>query len=131
MILVPRRADREEYNRLFLEQIQGEIYCCAETKLLQKSATLKEICEGIRSEDTVQNTKGMMSKDESNFFERCVRGAPPRILQLKIGAKVVLLRNLDTTNGWVNGTLARVERIGDAYITISKLRNPDEKKIGW
>ena len=128
MILVPRRADREEYNRLFLNQIQGDIYCCSETKLLKKSATLKEIFEGIRSEDTVQNMKGIMSKDESNFFERCVRGAPPKILQLKIGAKVVLLRNLDTTNGWVNGTLARVERIGDAYITISKLRNPDEKK---
>ena len=40
-----------------------------------------------------------------------MRGAPPAALILKVGARVVVTRNLDVTQGIVNGTIGNVENI--------------------
>ena len=48
----------------------------------------------------------------------------PDKLVLKIGARVVLRRNLDIEGGWVNGTLAVVTHLHDNCIIVQKLSNP-------
>ena len=48
----------------------------------------------------------------------------PDKLVLKIGARVVLRRNLDIKGGWVNGTLAVVTHLHDNCIIVQKLSNP-------
>ena len=51
----------------------------------------------------------------------------PDKLVLKIGARVVLRRNLDIEGGWVNGTLAVVTHLHDNCIIIQKLSNPSHR----
>ena len=47
----------------------------------------------------------------------------PDMLVLKVGARVVLNRNIDTSSGWVNGTLAVVTALTDNCIVVHKLTN--------
>ena len=47
----------------------------------------------------------------------------PDILVLKVGARVVLRRNIDIDSGWVNGTLAVVTALTDNCIVVRKLTN--------
>ena len=47
-----------------------------------------------------------------------MRGAPPAALILKVGARVVVTRNLDVTQGIVNGTIGNVENIQPNLITV-------------
>lgn len=56
-------------------------------------------------------------------FERLQRSRErlPDRLVLKVGARVVLRRNLNIEGGWVNGTLAVVTRLHDACIVVQKL----------
>ena len=51
----------------------------------------------------------------------------PDKLVLKVGARVVLRRNLDIEGGWVNGTLAVVTHLHDNCIIIRKLANPSHR----
>ena len=51
----------------------------------------------------------------------------PHILKIKIGAKVILLRNIKVSEGWVNGTIATVQEICRGKypcITIKRLSAP-------
>ena len=49
-----------------------------------------------------------------------MRGAPPAALILKVGARVVVTRNLDVTQGIVNGTIGNVENIQPNLITVRR-----------
>ena len=51
----------------------------------------------------------------------------PDKLVLKVGARVVLRRNLNIEGGWVNGTLAVVTHLHDNCIIIRKLTNPSQR----
>ena len=51
----------------------------------------------------------------------------PDALVLKVGARVVLRRNLNIEGGWVNGTLAVVTSMHPSCIVVAKLANPAEK----
>ena len=51
----------------------------------------------------------------------------PDQLVLKVGARVVLRRNLNIEGGWVNGTLAVVTHLHDNCIIIQKLANPSQR----
>ena len=51
----------------------------------------------------------------------------PDKLVLKVGARVVLRRNLNIEGGWVNGTLAVVTHLHDNCIIIQKLANPSHR----
>jgi ATP-dependent DNA helicase PIF1 len=51
----------------------------------------------------------------------------PDQLVLKVGARVVLRRNLDIESGWVNGTLAVVTHLHDNCIIVQKLSNPSHR----
>ena len=43
-------------------------------------------------------------------------------LTLKVGARLVLCKNIDTENGWLNGTLATVIKIEQTFIVIQHLQ---------
>ena len=49
-----------------------------------------------------------------------MRGAPPAALILKVCARVVVTRNLDVTQGIVNGTIGNVENIQPNLITVRR-----------
>lgn len=51
----------------------------------------------------------------------------PDILTLKIGARVVLRRNIDINAGWVNGTFATVTSLHKNCVVIAKLTNPSHR----
>ena len=51
----------------------------------------------------------------------------PDKLVLKVGARVILRRNLNIEGGWVNGTLAMVTSMHPNCIVIAKLANPSHK----
>lgn len=47
-----------------------------------------------------------------------MKGAPPWMLQLKLGAKYMCIRNLDQTRGIINGTMLRLIAIGRRYVQV-------------
>ena len=51
----------------------------------------------------------------------------PDKLVLKVGARVVLRRNMNIEGGWVNGTLAVVTSLHPSCVVIAKLANPTHK----
>lgn len=74
-----------------------------------------------------------MSKLAPNIIENVRKYAPkflmPRYLTLKLGAKVMLTRNINVRMGWVNGTVAYVSVISKEpeYLIISSAKNPSLK----
>ena len=65
---------------------------------------------------------------EADFerLKRCREKLPDKLI-LKVGARVVLRRNLDIAGGWVNGTLAVVTHLHDNCIIIQKLMIPSHR----
>lgn len=50
-----------------------------------------------------------------------MKGAPPWMLQLKVGAKYMCIRNLNAPRGIINGTMLRLLRIGRRYLQMQVL----------
>lgn len=56
----------------------------------------------------------------------------PDKLTLKLGARVILHRNINVDGGWVNGTLASVVAMHENCIVICKMNNPSDRyPIPW
>ena len=51
----------------------------------------------------------------------------PNKLELKVGAWVILRRNMHTEGGWTNSTLAVVTSMHPNFVVIAKLANPSHK----
>ena len=51
------------------------------------------------------------------------KSAPPQVLKLKCGARVVITRNIDVAGGVVNGTIGTVENIQPNLITVRRLKD--------
>ena len=126
MILVPTRNQRNEYNKLFLDQIEGEIFSCRRTLNIPE---LDRIGEGILAVDSSRTVDDRPPQIPNDFVMSELEKGFTKLLQLKIGAKVVLTRNYDTHGGWVNGTLARIKAINESGITLTKLSDPDSEFV--
>ena len=59
----------------------------------------------------------------SNKFQVIKLSAPPQVLKLKCGARVVITRNIDVAGGVVNGTIGTVENIQPNLITVRCLKD--------
>jgi hypothetical protein len=112
LILTSLVAQKKEYNSKLLAHIVGDIY--------QPKYHKDGEIDGIYAED-VPAGGGVCSEYEIKFIEEHFNNAYPKKLEIKLGAKVMLLKNINTSTGWVNGTLAIVRRISDSYILIEKL----------
>ena len=96
------RKERDAWNKRFLEKIDAESH----------------ICETENS-DATGNPLPEKDKHRIKWFHR------ERLedsLTLKIGAQVVLCKNIDTEHGWLNGTIAPVISIHNNCITIENIK---------
>jgi len=100
-IIVSKRSERDFWNQKFLQSLLGETY-------------------EFEAEDTDSENREL-SKVEKEKIKRFHRERLPDKLQLKLGARVVLLRNLDIKEGWVNGTIAKVICINQNFVIIQRL----------
>ena len=72
--------------------------------------------------DTDHNGNPLCSADH----ERISRERLPEKLTLKLGARVILRRNINVDGGWVNGTLASVIAMHENCIVICKMNKPSD-----
>nr|CAH8841750.1 unnamed protein product [Trichobilharzia regenti] len=84
--LYTHRADAEAWNKRMLDELPG-------------------VCKIYRSQDT------FVGKTNSSYIDSICPA--PSVLNLKVGAQVMLLRNLDTGRGLVNGARGVVEKINN------------------
>ena len=75
--------------------------------------------------DTDHHGHPLREADKETLLKH--RDRLPDQLVLKVGARVILRRNLSIEGGWVNGTLAAVTSMHPNCIVIVKLANPSHK----
>ena len=80
-------------------------------------------CVTLRSTD-VDSSGVTLNRGQLQVLEN-MRGVPPAELKLKVGARVVVTRNLDVAQGVVNGTIGTVENIQPNLITIRRCSDGD------
>jgi len=104
VILAPRNNVVNELNEALLARIDGQIH----TKI---------------SRDREREYHG---EQYSSEFLNSLRfaGLPPHVLRLKVGAPVMLLRNINPRVGLYNGTRLRIESIGTRTIDCVILLGP-------
>lgn len=102
-IICSLRKERDVWNKLFLERIDTESYTFA-----------------AEDSDVTGNPLPEKDKRRIKWFHR------ERLedsLTLKVGARVVLCKNIDTEHGWLNGTIAIVTSIHNNCITIENIKS--------
>ena len=52
---------------------------------------------------------------------------PKELILLKPNAKVMLLRNLRVSDGWVNGTIGFIDHLCSTFVAIHKAKNPESQ----
>ncbi|EFP08202.1 hypothetical protein CRE_31575 [Caenorhabditis remanei] len=73
----------------------------------------------LLSTDTPDSDNGYSSADAATFELLTPSGMPPHRLRLKIGAQVVLLRNISVENGLCNGTRLTIKAFGEDVSVLS------------
>ena len=63
-------------------------------------------CVNTKADDSDNHGNGLRAADHQRIQQH--RERLPDMLQLKVGTRVILRRNMDIDTGWVNGTLAVV-----------------------
>ncbi|KAK9061893.1 hypothetical protein SSX86_019077 [Deinandra increscens subsp. villosa] len=96
-VLCPTNDEVDEVNLCVLEKLTGELH-----ELLSAD----EICE---STDNIEDMRAMYSVEFLNTLR--FSGIPNHVLQLKVGAPVLLLRNINLEKGLCNGTRLVVTQI--------------------
>ena len=84
-IICPTNNDVNDINDLLIQQFPGEMFT-------------------YKSHDKLLTENEAHSFPDELLNRVQVNGVPPHLLQLKVGAPMMLLRNLDPTRGHVNGT---------------------------
>ena len=110
-VIVSHRSERDRVNDRILDNMEGEVtvYTAIDVNKEGKPA----------SEYEIKN------------IERFQKGAFPREIRLKVGARVLILRNIDIPGGWVNGARAEVVRIiSENCIILRHLLNGKELLLG-
>jgi ATP-dependent DNA helicase PIF1 len=94
-ILTIRNVDLDQFNQALLNKIPGELH----TLYAVDSAQLDDIADN--------------HEEFSREFLQTVDlpGMPPSILQLKVGVPIMLLRNLQPSEGLCNGTRLVVKKV--------------------
>ncbi len=106
VVICSRRDECNEINDHCIERLEG----CS--------------CE-YAAVDTNHHGNPLRSADHERIQR--YRERLPDILVLKVGARVILRRNIDIKGGWVNGTLASVIAMHSNCIVIRKMSKPAER----
>ena len=106
VIICSTRAECDKINSECLEKVIGSV------------------CE-YEADDTDNHGNGLRAADHQRIQQHHER--LPNKLQLKVGARVILRRNMDIDAGWVNGTLAVVTSLYQNCVVIQKMSNPCQR----
>jgi len=109
-IIVSTRDERDKWNGIMLNKVEGEEYV-------------------FEAQDT-DSTGKPLSDVEKERLKKYHRERLPDKLILKIGAKVLLTKNLDVENGWTNGTMATVIAITGDCIILEHVTTKKRRAIG-
>ena len=103
-IICSLRKERDAWNKIFLNRLDN-----GESEYT------------FEAEDTDATGNPLPEKDKRRirwFHRERLEDS----LTLKVGARVVLCKNIDTEHGWLNGTLAKVVSIHSNCITIENIK---------
>ena len=106
VVICSKRKEVDEINGECLQRIDGELKC-------------------YTALDSDNNGKPLREADQQRL--RRINTRLPDGLSLKEGCRVVLRRNLDISQGWVNGTMCEVLTLMPNSILVSKLGSPNAK----
>ena len=106
MLICAARDECNSINNQCLEKISGPA------------------CE-YDADDSDNHGNGLRAADHQRMQQH--RERLPDKLQLKVGARVILRRNMDIDAGWVNGTLAVVTALYQNCVVIQKMSNPSQR----
>nr|GEU77537.1 hypothetical protein [Tanacetum cinerariifolium] len=95
-----------------LDNLQDPTFFNIEQFLLLLTKSSDSICEFEGVDNTY--TESLYSSEVLNGLK--LSGIPNHILALKVGAPVMLLRNIDQTTGLCNGTRLRILKLGEHLI---------------
>lgn len=115
MILAPRNVDVTSFNTKIIDRFHGDerVYFSADTIIVEKGADSD-------SRDDIPPE-----------FLRSVNapGIPPGELALKIGAPIILLRNLNPGLGLCNGTRMTILQMGDRVLEVRLMGGDHDGEI--
>ena len=106
VVICSTRSECEEINDLCIKRMDGN----------------ETVYEAI---DTDHHGHPLREGDKQTVLK--YRERLPDQLVLKVGARVVLRRNMNIEGGWVNGTLAVITSLHPSCIVVVKLANPTHK----
>jgi hypothetical protein len=101
-ILTPKNDDADEINKHMFKKLQGQ-------SVTYKSSD--EICKGSTDALEQEHLYPIEFLNSLKF-----QGMPPHKLKLKIGLPVMLLRNVNPTQGMCNGTRLVITHLGEFVI---------------
>ena len=110
-IICSFRREQNHWNSIFLDKLDTEPFTFDAT---DSDVTGNPLSEAVRK------------KLHSYYKERLEDTLP-----LKVGARVVLTKNIDVENGWLNGTIANVVSIQQNYITIENVKTDKKTVVTW
>lgn len=111
-ILCPTNKDSLEINEVILERIEGENH-----QYLSTTQLLDRETDQVSEEN---------DEPIENALRATPRAFPPHILNLKIGAIVMLLKNWSIADGLCNGTRLRVVECNLNTVKCSVLNGPNQ-----
>jgi ATP-dependent DNA helicase PIF1 len=97
-VIVSLREDKKKYDNMFMHRLSSKV------------TTFYAIDEDAQGNQT--------NKIKDHRY--------PKIIDLKLGAKVMLLKNINVKAGWANGTMATVVEFGANHVTI-RMMNRNKK----
>ena len=106
-IICSTNSDVEEINRIMIAKLEGQLWV-------------------YRSADKVLNEKEEVQFPKE-FLNKCqASGMPPHVLELREGAPIMLIRNLDPRNGHVNGARYFVLKLSKKVIHARLATGPNK-----
>ena len=111
-ILCPTNKDSLEINEVILERIEGENF-----QYLSTTQVIEREVNGVRPQNDDPIEQALRSTP---------RAFPPHMLNLKVGAIVMLLKNWSIADGLCNGTRLRVVECNTNTVKCSVLNGPHQ-----
>ena len=106
VIICSKREECKHFNTVCLEMLEGN---------------------GMHYEAVDTDHNGMPLRDTDKKRIQRVSDRLPDELHLKVGARVVLRRNVNIERGWVNGTIAQVVSLAKNCIVLCQVDRPKER----
>ena len=106
VIICSKREECKHFNTVYLEMLEGN---------------------GMHYEAIDTDHNGMPWRDTDKKRVQRVSDRLPDKLHLKVGARVVLRRNVNIEHGWVNGTIAQVVSLAQNCIVLCQVDRPKER----